>query len=382
MNNNQTKVFPTLFNVASNGQQWSWDIKVEGDTLHVSAGTLGGQKTESAQICAPKNIGNSNETSGHQQAIKEAQSKWNTKKRKKYFLSIEEASKPRIQPMLAQGYNKRFVQNVKPAYDAGHILYGQPKLDGCRCMAYWEGDRVVLMSRGNKEWLFSPHIVSQLEKCLPKGSILDGELYIHGLTFQEITRYTNKKRDDGRNADLEYHVYDYLESIDDKSPQSERVGNLVAWYDCVKENGDLCANIKLTPTVELKTEYEVQAFQYQNLGNGYEGTIVRLPGGTYGMSKRSNDLLKLKDFIDDEFKVTGWEVGVGKFSNVPMFICVTKEGVEFRATPKGSMEARSKMLEGADSYIGKWYKVQFFGYTDDGVPRHPVGLGIRDEQDM
>ena len=40
--------------------------------------------------------------------------------------------------------------------------------------------------------------------------------------------------------------------------------------------------------------------------------------------------------------------------------------------------SHAKMLENADELIGKMLTVKFFELTDEGIPRFPVGLVIRD----
>ena len=46
------------------------------------------------------------------------------------------------------------------------------------------------------------------------------------------------------------------------------------------------------------------------------------------------------------------------------------------------MEERQKTYQEADEHVGKMLKVKFFELTDDGIPRFPVGLGVRLEEDM
>jgi hypothetical protein len=57
-------------------------------------------------------------------------------------------------------------------------------------------------------------------------------------------------------------------------------------------------------------------------------------------------------------------------------------GKEFKATPKASHAERSQILINGDSYKGKLATVRYFSLTDEGIPRFPVFIGIRDESDM
>ena len=46
------------------------------------------------------------------------------------------------------------------------------------------------------------------------------------------------------------------------------------------------------------------------------------------------------------------------------------------------MEERKATYDTADKHIGEHLKVKFFELTDDGIPRFPVGIGIRLTEDM
>lgn len=53
-------------------------------------------------------------------------------------------------------------------------------------------------------------------------------------------------------------------------------------------------------------------------------------------AQAQHDLLKMKDFVDGEFKIVRLEEGRGKLQgHVGAFVCVTEDGVEFGA--KGAM---------------------------------------------
>jgi hypothetical protein len=49
--------------------------------------------------------------------------------------------------------------------------------------------------------------------------------------------------------------------------------------------------------------------------------------------------------------------------------------------PGGKREIREQMLREAVFHVGKFLKVKHFGFSDDGFPRFPVGLGFRLEED-
>jgi len=162
--------FPVLYHKARSGAIHSWQVEVNGDIIISTHGQVDGQKIFSTKVATPKNVGRSNETTGAQQALIEAQAIWTFKRERKYSLSPSEAQEDVLLPMLAQPFEKREAKLTYP-------LDVQPKLDGVRALARWEGDKVVLISRSGKPWLVTTHINEQLEKIMPKGTVLDGEIY-------------------------------------------------------------------------------------------------------------------------------------------------------------------------------------------------------------
>jgi ATP-dependent DNA ligase len=136
-----------------------------------------------------------------------------------------------------------------------------------------------------------------------------------------------------------------------------------------------------------KDEEDVYKLQSQFLEEGYEGAIVREMDGEYRFGYRSNKLLKVKNFCDEEYEIVGFTTGVGRFEGCIIWICVTEDGIcidshEFKVVPQGTMEERKAMYDEAEDHIGEFLKVKFFELTDDGIPRFPVGLGIRLMEDM
>jgi len=370
-----TQQLPTLYHTGKSGALYQCNIWTEGADIVTEYGQVNGKMQIARQTATAKNVGRSNETTPDEQAILEAKAKHKKKLDRTYSLSIEEAQKEIFLPMLASSFDKR-KDKVNYPVDV------QPKLDGVRCMAFWEGDSVRLMSRGGKEWECSEHIEKQLEGILPKGWVLDGELYIHGATFQEITKLVKKLRTESVN--IEYHVYDVPRTDRDNNGEwdEHRMEALADFRDSIDSRTE---NITVVDTYQAKSEDEVYQLQSEFLEDGYEGAIVREMDGTYKFGYRSNKLLKVKNFMDEEYLITGFTTGVGRFDGCIVWICETANGDDFKVVPQGTMEERQKTYYNArkdGEGIGELLKVKFFELTDDGIPRFPVGLGIRLTEDM
>jgi ATP-dependent DNA ligase len=111
---------------------------------------------------------------------------------------------------------------------------------------------------------------------------------------------------------------------------------------------------------------------------GYEGLILRNKDGLYKIGQRSSDLLKYKEFLDEEFRIVGHTIGDGVEAGCVIWTCVTKEGHQFSVRPRGTHEERIEAVKTAAKQIGKKLTVRFQEWTEDKKPRFPVGLAIRD----
>jgi DNA ligase-1 len=379
---NMNTKLETLYHKSKTGATVQYTVWTEGAEIVTEYGQIAGQMQISRQTAVAKNIGRSNETTPEEQAVLEAKAKHKKKLDGKYSLTIEGSKEEVFLPMLASSFDKR----------KGKVSYPvdvQPKLDGVRCLAYWEEDSVKLMSRGGKQWENCGHIAKELEQILPKGWVLDGELYIHGKTFQEITKLVKKLRPESVN--VQFHVYDVPRAgvIGEQEPivgetnhewegRKEHLNDFA--HKCV--TADSCKSVKAVITYQCDAEDVVYQLQSQFLEEGYEGAIVRERDGEYRFGYRSNKLLKVKSFMDSEYKITGFTTGVGRFEGSVIWTCVNEDGKSFNVVPQGTMEERQATYTVANNHIGDLLKVKYFELTDDGIPRFPVGLGVRLAEDM
>jgi DNA ligase 1 len=368
-----TGKLPKLYSRTATGAINIWEVGLDGKgSVIVQWGQLGGSLQKSTFKCEAKNVGRSNATDAQQQSRLEAIAKWRKQLKKKYYENLDEAEGPHLRPMLAQVFKNRKDKVTYPV----HV---QPKLNGVRCLAYKEpfknGGRLSLYSRGGDVYDVE-HIRASLDEVLEDGVVLDGELYIHGMGLQKIVSLVKCPQED--SSRLTYNVYDMFHSDGLTETWGERLINLESWFDYAKGVG-LSPSIGRVPTGIARYEEEVNSSHNTYVMNGYEGCIVRIINGTYRIGYRSPDLLKVKQFDDDEFIIVGWTTGKGKFLHVPIFKCKTKDGKEFEVTPRGTEEERANLLRNAGTMIGKPYTVRYFGFTEEGKPFHPVGIGVREK---
>ena len=136
--------------------------------------------------------------------------------------------------------------------------------------------------------------------------------------------------------------------------------------------------LSLVENIGVDNEAQIHEAQRKFVEEGYEGAMVRNLKGAYAIGKRSPDLQKVKTFLDGEYEIVGFSEATGNDAGTVIWECKTLEGLTFRARPRGTREARTEQYQNGNDYIGKQLTVRYQELTDDGVPRFPVGITIRD----
>ena len=339
-----------IYKIDSKGKVRILEITTSNGNLIQTSGLLDGKKVEHTKLCKPKNIGKVNETTDITQSESEADALVVKKLREGYFKTIEEAKSVKvILPMLAQDYFKKEKKVQWPCY-------AQPKLDGMRGL----GNMGTLTSRANKEIITLKHIQADLDGIEQH---IDGELYAHGLTFQENMKIIKKYRE-GETENVKYHVYDM---ISDK-PFIERYSELKT---IVKGK----PNIEVVPLVEINNPWVLEEYFCKMMLAGYEGVMLRWGTDGYKVNGRSDNLLKYKKFFDVAVPI----VDITPNDAIPTHgtIWVEYNGKVVKTGARLSHEEREDILTNKDEYIGKTAEVRYFETTDDGSLRFPVFCGIR-----
>lgn len=380
--------FPTLYGEASTGKTKVWSIKVRDagglGEIVVEHGYADGKKqVNTKMIDSGKNIGKKNETTAVQQAMSEARATWQKKKDAGYVEAAAgggkggsgsgevtgvAASRAKATtddvplPMLALDFNKRGGSIKFPCYV-------QRKYDGTRCVAV---PGAGLFSRNRKKYPHMGHILEEI-KSLPTSLVLDGELFSKELTFQDIVglvkRETLKPGDAEKQLKIELHVYDIISD----APYEDRKGRLEALFARFKFK-----YLKMVATELCESKEKVKEIHDRYVSENFEGIMLRNKDGLYKVGQRSSDLQKFKMFEDSEYEITGYSSGTGVEEGCVIWECKTKAGQKFMCRPRGTREERVELLAKGDSYIGKMLTVKFQELTTDGIPRFPVGIGVRD----
>ncbi len=335
------------------------NVIASGNMIIQRSGIVGTvSEIEHSKEAKPKNIGKTNETTAIQQAILEVESIITSKLKEGYFTSKEEAENGDvILPMLAKSYT-----------DEAHKIdwknaYIQPKFDGMRCLAHISEGKVILVSRDGRIIENMDHIIKDLSS-IKQDIILDGELYAHGLSFQENMKLIKKYRK-GETEQIKYHVYDIV---------SNEPFRLRKVREYIKDL-ESCEEVS---TYQFSDENELKKLHALNIEKGYEGSIIRWGDAPYKVNGRSSNLLKYKDFLDIDARI----IDITPAEQRPEWGVPTLDykGKTFRAGLKYSHEERREFLTNKDKYIGKIANIRFFEFTDDGLPRFPIMVGIHEDR--
>jgi DNA ligase-1 len=368
--NSDTK---TLYKKTSSGSLRMWRIDLyENDGAYeytTSDGQVGGKiKTSKPTVV---NAGKASR-SIYEQASGQVQSKINKKLDGGYLETEQEALDDIfISPMLAVDFKKRGHSMSFPAI-------GQRKFDGVRCIAYLSNGKVVLESRKGKAFPHLNHLRDAIEPYLEDGQILDGELYSDTLDFQRtvglVRRESLSQEDIDVLPEVSYRIYDMF-STDSSITELSFTERHALASDLVSKIGSPLAIVK---NYVIDLEEDIQPLHDQFVQEGYEGIMVRNPAMPYQMDKRSSGLMKFKSFKDDEFPIIGYSQGTGNDAGTVIWNCKVPNGITFNVRPKGTREERQKSFDNAEDFMGKLLTVRYFELTNDGVPRFPVGITIRD----
>lgn len=377
------KVFPRLYKLDSKGKVQVWEICVrEIDVGLVDIVTTHGQQDGKMQIdqvhiTKGKNIGKKNETTVLQQALNEAESKWKKQLDKGYREDISEiAAAKTYLPMLAKSYKDYAHKIVFPCFS-------QPKLDGVRCLTYLEDGQVVFQSRKGKRWVTLDHLKPVLKEIFTKfpNIMLDGELYVDKEKFQDLISAIKRDKPSEKSHLIEYHIYDLIQFDLPHIHYGQRKALIEIIFAFASSLEHKLKKVR-TDTV-FSAEYVMEAHkEYRRLG--YEGGMLRNMLGPYEQDRRSENLQKVKEFIDDEFEIVGAEECIGKFEGMCTFTCKTKNDGIFKVMPEGTEDQRRQMYQ--DWLSGKikpgdMLTVRFFEWTtsENPVPRFPNGVAIRSQ---
>lgn len=394
---------------------WNNDIGIPGDQMieafiKITHGKEGGKLQEKIETISH---GHQNRTST-EQAILEAEARVKKQKDKGYRENKADLESLPVLAMLSKDHTK---DGKEDTINEGVFI--SDKLDGVRCLAKCVlsealGKHVMLESRTGQPYSV-PHIQEELLGIMEVGDILDGELYLHGPSLQEITSAVKREDADDKyeKAAAAYSkhmtVNEYKQDeawgikCDALLEKMEDAAHIASIRDDLQFHVfDLVVmDVPFSDRLELFTDYVNMrcwadqggyvvpvAYQYVDnledmitqlhycIARGYEGIMYRTKDGLYESGKRSTGLWKFKLFMDAEFLILDVEPAKDDGS---VFVLQNDLTARTFTCTLGDMEQRADYLRNKSAFIGEYLKVKFQSrYKKTLLPQFPTGIMIRE----
>lgn len=281
-----------------------------------------------------------------------------------------------IKPQLAKQADK--VTNKK-IFDKEWLI--SRKLDGVKALFYWDGKEVHTASRGGEHYdVATTHLrknpqLVEFFKANPT-IILDGELFKRFKTLQQISGAARMEKNAYDCDWLEYWVYDCYDTANPDIIAENRwkflVGNFaqannIPIYSVVLDDYTE-TSIKLLFHEYVSGWDNMNKLHDQWVAEGFEGAVITDPTKPYKPGSRCNNLIKIKHYQSEDFKVIGYKLGL-RGSEDMTFTCELEDGRTFEAMPCGDRATKAEYVENFETkYKGHKAECTFFNYSDDKIP--------------
>lgn len=284
-----------------------------------------------------------------------------------------------IKPQLAKQADK--VTNKK-IFEKEWLI--SRKLDGVKALFYWDGKEIHTASRGGEHYDYAtvhlrenPSLIAFF-KANPT-IILDGELFKRFKTLQQISGAARMEKNAYDCDWLEYWVYDCYNTADPDMPAVDRwkflVGELaqnnnIPIYSVVSDDNTE-ASIKLLYHEYISGWDNMNKLHDKFVAEGFEGAVITDLTKPYKPGSRCNNLIKIKHYQSEDFKVIGYKLGL-RGSEDMTFTCELEDGRTFEAMPCGDRATKAEYVENFEpKYKNKLGECTFFSWSDAGLPLQP-----------
>ena len=285
-----------------------------------------------------------------------------------------------IKPMLAKQESKLTNRKI---LDKEWLC--SRKIDGVRALFYWDGQEVHTASRGGENYDPATTHIREKESLIKffkenPTIILDGELYKHGKTLQQISGAARMEKNAYDCDWLQYWVYDCYDTANPDITAKDRqifLANNFPYPVNSEFNEVIEAEIIIVDQHKVSGEENIWKLHDQYVSEGFEGCVIRDPNRPYKPNGRTNDMLKFKNYKSEDFKVIDYQLG-SRGSEDMCFICELEDGRTFKAMPVGNRATKEEYIANFESkYKGHLLECTYFNLSDDGIPTQPKGRIFR-----
>lgn len=278
-----------------------------------------------------------------------------------------------IKPMLAKQESKLTNRKI---LDKEWLC--SRKIDGVRCLMYWDGEQILTASRGGENYNAATTHLRENEDLIAffkenPNIILDGELYRHGKTLQQISGAARLEKNAYDCDWLQYWIYDCYDKANPDMIAEDRLNFLgeIDWIQVFDSLSDVVDDICLVNHIPVSGEEDIWKLHDQYVSEGFEGCVIRNPNKPYKPNGRTNDMLKFKNYKSEEFKVVGFELGL-RGSEDMTFICELPDGRTFKSMPVGDREVKQEYVDNfEEKYKGHMAECTYFNYSEENIPTQP-----------
>lgn len=250
----------------------------------------------------------------------------------------------------------------------------EPKRDGMRVLALISGDtadEVEFLSRGGRPVDTMRHVAEVLVRLYPPGTMLDGEAS-SGASFEESLSGV-KRGSAHEEKPVTYTLFDRMTIEEFRLrrcgvPFIERRRLLVMGF---ADNPHVSSeHVKLSTCETVLSMDEAKEFHDDCVEAGFEGAMLKHPGGTYDF-KRTTSWIKMKEFDTADLKITGYKEGRGKYKGMLGAVTVRYKDKECSVGTGISDAQRKALWRVREQLIDTVVEVRFMRATKKGKTREP-----------
>lgn len=269
--------------------------------------------------------------------------------------------------------NKYFDREDKVDFDNETWLWSR-KLDGNRLILIKNKSGVRCFSRQGKE-IKTLDVLRNIISKVDGDFVLDGEVCIidnkGNENFQEIMKVITKK-----NYTIEHPVMKVFDILsEDEFFGKKKSDTFCMRYDKLKlffeKNNCITDNFNLVEQTIVESKDDLMKQFAKSREKGWEGLMIR-KDVPYECG-RSNNLLKVKGFFDNEYVVVDYEMGNMRFvedgrqveKEVLSAIVIKHKGFDVKVGSGFSKEEREYLHDHPEEIKGSIVKVQYFEETNN-----------------
>jgi ATP-dependent DNA ligase len=318
-------------------------------------------------------------------------------------IGMDEKSINKVFPKLIPTFSVQLAYPIEDRWDKiKYPCLAEIKADGVRCIAVNDGEDVKFYSREGREFTSLKWLAKQVLQLQPGSRfVLDGEIDSIKFNPRNKTAVKNKdgnwkfgqslsmiKTEGTPEAEMQEHlalkVWDILDhdtfvNQQKSPPLKDRKIQLFAMFERIDRE---LPNLSLMESWVAHSKEDLMRYFAEARANGEEGIMVKDPQKNYEY-KRSDAILKLKEFYTEDLWVVDVQEGEGKYSGaVGALICSNHR---YSAKVGTGMDDDTRLELFVEHLAGRlkgsWVEVSYQEVTADGSLRFPVFVNLRPDRE-